>query len=125
MPKNEFLCDCTAVHQEAVDQVLAQMPGKEQLQQVAEFYKLLGDPTRCKILCALLRQELCVCDLANVLSMTKSSISHQLSKMRQLGVVKCRRAGKAVYYSLDDDHVEDLLSITLQHIAHKRKGEPL
>ena len=56
MPRNEFLCDCTAVHQEAVDQVLAQMPGKDRLQQMADFYKLLGDPTRCRILCALLRQ---------------------------------------------------------------------
>lgn len=119
MPKNEFLCDCTAVHQEAVDQVLAQMPCKQQLQQVAEFYKLLGDPTRCKILCALLSQELCVCDLANVLSMTKSSISHQLRKLRTMGAVKCRRDGKEVYYSLDDHHVRDIFSLTMTHLEHK------
>lgn len=119
MPRNEFLCDCTAVHQEAVDQVLAQMPGKDRLQQVADFYKLLGDSTRCRILCALLRQELCVCDLANVLSMTKSSISHQLRKLRTMGVVKCRRDGKEVYYSLDDHHVHDIFALTMTHLEHK------
>ncbi len=123
MPKNEFVCDCCAVNQALVAQAQAQMPDEETLRRTAEFYKLLGDPTRCKLICALLQQELCVCDLANVLSMTKSSISHQLSKMRQFGVVKCRRDGKSVYYSLDDDHVEELLRITLQHIAHTQEGE--
>lgn len=118
MPKNEFTCDCCAVNTALVAQAQAQMPDQETLRRTAEFFKLLGDPTRCKLICALLHQELCVCDLANVLSMTKSSISHQLRKMRQLGVVKCRRAGKEVYYSLDDHHVEDLLRITLIHIAH-------
>ncbi len=118
MPKNEFTCDCCAVNKALVAQAQTQMPDEETLRRTAEFFKLLGDPTRCKLICALLHQELCVCDLANVLSMTKSSISHQLSKMRQLGVVKCRRAGKEVYYSLDDDHVEDLLRITLTHITH-------
>ena len=119
MPRNEFLCDCTAVHQEAVDQVLAQMPGKDRLQQMADLYKLLGDSTRCRILCALLRQELCVCDLANVLSMTKSSISHQLRKLRTMGAVKCRRDGKEVYYSLDDHHVHDIFALTMTHLEHK------
>lgn len=121
MPKNEFMCDCTAVNQEAVEKVLAQMPGEDRLQRVAEFYKLLGDPTRCKILCALLRQELCVCDLANVLSMTKSSISHQLRKLRTTGAVKCRRDGKAVYYSLDDNHVRDIFALTMTHLEHKHE----
>lgn len=125
MPKNEFTCDCCAVNEALVAQAQAQMPDEQTLRQTAEFFKLLGDPTRCKLICALLHRELCVCDLANVLSMTKSSISHQLSKMRRLGVVKCRRAGKEVYYSLDDDHVEDLLRITLTHITHQSKGETL
>lgn len=122
MPKNEFICDCSAVHQDLVAQTLARMPEEEMLRRAADFYKILGDPTRCKLICALLQQELCVCDLANVLSMTKSSISHQLAKMRAMGVVKCRRAGKSVYYSLDDDHVGDIFRITMTHIAHHREG---
>lgn len=124
MPKNEFTCDCCAVNEALVAQAQAQMPEEAILQRTAAFFKILGDPTRCKLICALLQQELCVCDLANVLSMTKSSISHQLSKMRQLGVVKCRRAGKEVYYSLDDHHVEDLLRITLTHVDHHEKEIP-
>lgn len=121
MPKNDFICDCTAVNKALVASTLAQMPEDAILHRTAAFYKILGDPTRCKLICALLQQELCVCDLANVLSMTKSSVSHQLSKMRELGVVKCRRSGKSVYYSLDDDHVGDIFRITMTHIGHKCK----
>ena len=121
MSKNEFTCDCNIVHQEVVADTLAQMPGEERIGKLAAFYKIMGDPTRCKIICALLQRELCVCDLANVLSMTKSSISHQLSKMRGAGVVKCRRSGKEVYYSLDDDHVAQLITLTMTHIQHKSR----
>ena len=81
---------------------------------------MLADATRCKIIFALKQNEMCVCDLANVLSMTKSSVSHQLSKMRQSGVVKCRREGKEVYYSLDDEHISEIFTITMKHIRHKR-----
>lgn len=119
MPKNEFLCDCAAVNRALVAETLARMPEQVLLDRTAEFFKLLGDPTRCRLLCALRHGELCVCDLANVLSMTKSSVSHQLKKMREAGAVKCRREGKAVYYSLDDRHVQDLLELTLTHMAHK------
>lgn len=122
MPKNEFICDCAAVNEALVEQTLAAMPEEALLRRVAEFYSILGDPTRCKLLFALLHRELCVCDLANVLSMTKSSISHQLAKLRAAGVVKCRRCGKAVYYSLDDDHVQDIFQITMTHIGHKKEG---
>ena len=121
MPRNEFTCDCNTVHQHCVEDTLSKMPGEEYICKLADFYKILGDPTRCKILCALQQNELCVCDLSNVLSMTKSSISHQLSKMRACGVVKCRRAGKEVYYSLDDDHVAQLLTLTMTHIQHKSR----
>ena len=122
MPKNEFICDCTAVNEALVAQTLAAMPEEALLRRVAAFYSILGDPTRCKLLFALLDRELCVCDLANVLSMTKSSISHQLAKLRTAGVVKCRRSGKSVYYSLDDDHVHDIFHITMTHIGHKKEG---
>ena len=96
MARNEFTCDCNVMNHEVVERTLAQMPAGDILDGVAEFWKVMGDPTRCRIIFALKQNEMCVCDLANVLSMTKSSISHQLSKMRSGGIVKCRRSGKAV-----------------------------
>ena len=102
MPKNAYTCDCHAVNLHLVEQALAGMPGEEVFSKLAEFYKMMGDSTRCKLIWSLQDREMCVCDLANVLSMTKSSISHQLRKMREQGVVKCRREGKEVYYSLDE-----------------------
>ncbi len=123
MPKNEYLCDCNIVHEESVERARREMPDDSIITNISDFYKIMGDPTRCRIICALKENEMCVCDLCNVLSMSKSSISHQLSKMREYGVVKCRRDGKEVYYSLDDSHVLDILSTTLTHIDHKHKGE--
>ena len=120
MPKNEYICDCNAVHSDAVERARLSMPEAEKLFRVAQFNKIIGDITRCKILFALAEGEMCVCDLANVLSMSKSSVSHQLSKLRDFGVVKYRKEGKEVYYSLDDDHVSSLLALTLAHIEHKQ-----
>lgn len=79
----------------------------------------MGDSTRCRLLFALLQNEMCVCDLANVMSMTKSSISHQLSKLKEAGIIKSRRSGKTIYYSLDDDHVSEIFEVGLQHVKHK------
>ena len=121
MPKNEFSCDCNAVNHKVVEEVLSQMPEEDVFCRLASFYKIMGDTTRCKIIFALHKNEMCVCDLANALSMTKSSISHQLSKMRESGVVKCRREGKEVYYSLDDDHVAEIFTVTMTHVKHKDK----
>ena len=122
MPKNEFCCDCNIVHHEAVERSLSTMPSEETINSLSEFYKIMGDGTRCRIICALQSGEMCVCDLCNVLSMSKSSVSHQLAKMKESGVVKSRREGKEVYYSLDDDHVSEIFATTLDHINHK-KGE--
>lgn len=108
------------VHKEMVNDTLSKMPNTETLHNLADFFKLMGDPTRCKLLFALLQNEMCVCDLANVLSMTKSSISHQLSKMKDVGLVKCRKSGKTVYYSLDDDHISEIFEVGLEHINHKQ-----
>lgn len=119
MPRNAFTCDCHAVNGQLVQQALTDMPTQTEFSLLAAFYKILGDNTRCKLIWSLLGREMCVCDLANVLSMSKSSISHQLRKMREHGVVKCRREGKEVYYSLDDDHVSQLFSVTLTHIKER------
>ena len=121
MPKNEFSCDCNAVNHETVEGLLSQMPKEDVFYKLAGFYKIMGDMTRCKIIFALHKHEMCVCDLAYALSMTKSSISHQLSKMRDNGVVKCRREGKEVYYSLDDDHVAQIFMVTMAHVEHINK----
>ena len=119
MSKNEFLCDCNMVHKDMVENTLSKMPENKTLQNLADFFKIMGDSTRCKLLFALLQNEMCVCDLANVLSMTKSSISHQLSKVKEAGMVKSRRSGKTVYYSLDDDHIAEIFKVGLEHIKHK------
>lgn len=120
MSKNEFICDCNAVNIELVSKIQSKMLDDSNFKKIADFYKIISDTTRCKIIFALQKSELCVCDLAYLLSMTKSSISHQLSKMKDCGIVKCRRDGKEVYYSLDDEHVSKLFKLTVIHINHKR-----
>ncbi len=119
MSRSEFFCDCNVIHQEAVDEVLQKMPNEDTFNHLANLFKLIGDTTRCRILFALDQSEMCVCDLANVLNMTKSSISHQLAVLRRSGVVKCRKSGKEVYYTLDDEHIVKLFEIGLVHINHK------
>ncbi len=120
MARNEFACDCNIIHEEAVKDVIKKMPDEDTFNRLADLFKLIGDTTRCRILFALDKREMCVCDLANVLNMTKSSISHQLAVLRRSGVVKCRKNGKEVYYTLDDDHIVRLFEIGLEHINHKR-----
>lgn len=119
MPKNEYICDCNIVHSEQVERAMESMPNTDIIGAMARFHKIIGDETRCKILFALQSGELCVCDIANVLSMSKSSVSHQLAKLRENGVVKCRKDGKEVYYSLDDEHVFEIFKVTFEHIEHK------
>lgn len=120
MSKNEFICDCNIIHQEVVDNTLKNMPEQDLFNKIAEFFKILGDTTRTKILFALDTNEMCVCDIANVLNMSKSSISHQLGTLRRSGIVKCRKQGKEVYYMLDDNHVQKVFEIAKQHIEHKK-----
>lgn len=123
MTANNFHCDCNAVNEELVTKTLKAMPDESVFTKTAEFYKIIGNSTRCKIIFALSMNEMCVCDLSNVLSMTKSSVSHQLSGMKAAGVVKCRKEGKEVYYSLDDEHIISIFSVTLTHLSHKAKEE--
>ncbi len=120
MSKNEFICDCNVIHQDVVDNITKKMPDSDIFNKLAEFFKILGDTTRSKILFALDQNEMCVCDIANVLGMSKSSISHQLGTLRRSGIVKCRRAGKEVFYMLDDNHVKEVFEIGIEHIEHKK-----
>lgn len=119
MSVNEVMCDCNIIHEDVVNNTLKKMLPQDLFDKLAEFFKIIGDPTRTKILFALDQNEMCVCDLANVLNMTKSSISHQLAVLRRSGIVKCRKNGKEVYYTLDDDHIVQLFEIGLEHINHK------
>lgn len=118
MAKNEYNCDCNPINEKAVAHAKENMLSADVYDNVAGFFKIVGDSTRCKIISVLMQNEMCVGDIANVLSMTKSSISHQLSKMKEYGVVKCRKEGKEVYYSLDDEHVAEIFMVTVEHIAH-------
>ncbi len=120
MPKNEYACDCNIIHKEIVDDTTKNMPTEDLFVKLAEFFKIIGDTTRAKILFALDRNEMCVCDIANVLGMSKSSISHQLGSLRKTGIVKCRKDGKEVYYMLDDEHVKKVFEIGIEHIEHKK-----
>ena len=123
MSINEFICDCNIIHQEIVKETLEKMPQQNLFNKLAEFFKIIGDSTRTKILFALDQNEMCVCDIANVLNMTKSSISHQLATLRKSGIVKCRREGKEVYYTLDDEHIKQIFEIAIEHIEHKDEQE--
>jgi len=120
MSKNEFICDCNIIHKDIVENTTKNMPDEYTFNKLAEFFKILGDTTRVKILFALDKNEMCVCDIANVLSMSKSSISHQLGTLRRSGIVKCRREGKEVYYMLDDEHVREVFEVGIEHISHKK-----
>lgn len=121
MARNEFICDCHPINEAQVVKTKSAMPLDSTVTALAEFFRIVGDTTRCRILFALKASPLCVCDLANVLSMTKSSVSHQLNKMKAAGVVKCERRGKQVCYSLDDAHVLEILDTSLTHTIHKAK----
>ncbi len=123
MSINEFMCDCNIIHQDVVDNTLKKMPKQSLFDNLAEFFKIIGDPTRTKILFALDQNEMCVCDIANVLGMTKSSISHQLATLKKSGIVKSRRDGKEVYYTLDDEHVKQVFEVGIEHIEHKNETE--
>ena len=120
MSINEYMCDCNMIHENVVKDTLSKMPEKELFQKLADFFKMIGDPTRTKILFALDQNEMCVCDIANVLGMSKSSISHQLGTLRRSGIVKCRKVGKEVYYMLDDEHVKGVFEVGIEHIEHKK-----
>ncbi len=123
MSINEFMCDCNIIHQDVVDNTLKKMPKQSLFDNLAEFFKIIGDPTRTKILFALDQNEMCVCDIANVLGMTKSSISHQLATLKKSGIVKSRRDGKEVYYTLDDEHIKQVFEVGIEHIEHKNETE--
>ena len=109
-------CGFLFVHQQAVDEVLGGMPDDETLYDLAELFKVFGDSTRIKILYALFEAELCVCDISKLLGLTQSAVSHQLRVLKNSRLVKFRRDGKTVFYSLADDHVRKIIAQGMEHI---------
>lgn len=112
-------CECHEIHKELIEKVNNHMPDVDELYDLAELFKVFGDSTRIRILSVLLGEEMCVCDLAEVLTMNQSAISHQLKILKQAKLVKNRREGKQVYYSLSDDHVSTILAMGIEHIEEK------
>lgn len=109
-------CEETLVHEDTVEQVRRLLPADETLYDLAELFKIFGDSTRIKILYALLESELCVCDIAKLMDVTQSAVSHQLRVLKASKLVKFRREGKVIYYSLADQHVMSILSQGMDHI---------
>ncbi len=110
------VCECTVVHEAVVARVRDKLPDEDLLYDVSELFKVFGDSTRTRILSALFESELCVCDIASLLNMTKSAVSHQLRILRQTKIVKNRKQGKEVYYSLDDGHIAEIYKMALEHL---------
>ena len=114
--KDSGMCDCTEVHEELLGIVRDKLPSEEELYRLADLFKIFGDSTRIRILFVLFEAEVCVCDLAAALQMTPSAVSHQLKILKQSRLVKSRREGKSVFYSLADAHVKAVISQGLEHI---------
>jgi len=111
--------DCTVIHQEVVDRVRETMPNDDLLLELADTFKLFSDSTRLKILYALMEAEMCVCDISVLLGMSKSSVSHQLRVLKQSNLAKYRKAGRAIYYSLADDHVRTICRMGMEHVLEE------
>lgn len=109
-------CESTVIHEDIVTRVRESMPAEEELFNLAEFFKVFGDTTRIRILYTLFQSEMCVCDIAHLLEMSQSAISHQLRVLKQAKLVKFRKEGRVVYYSLDDDHVKAIFDQGYKHI---------
>jgi ArsR family transcriptional regulator, lead/cadmium/zinc/bismuth-responsive transcriptional repressor len=109
-------CNCNITHEDVVSKVKDLLPKDEVLYDLAELFKTFGDSTRVKILCALFEADMCVCDLAAVLGVSQSAVSHQLRTLKAARLVKFKRAGKVVYYSLDDEHIKGIFNQGFEHI---------
>ena len=116
------LQDFNMIHEDVVARVQSQMPDEYPIYEVSELFKVFGDSTRSRIICALRIEEMCVCDLAALLTMTQSAISHQLRILRSSRLVKCRKQGRVVYYSLDDAHISEIFSMAFAHVTEELEG---
>lgn len=118
--KEQLICDCEVIHEDIIYKVKKELLEDSTTFDIADFFKIFGDSTRIKILWALDKSEMCVCDLAFLLKMTKSAISHQLRILRDNKLVSIRKEGKFVYYHLNDEHVKDILEKALEHLEESK-----
>ena len=116
--EKKFTCDCNVIHHSVVHEVEEKMLDSAMYERLALLFHIFGDGTRIRILHALEKSEMCVCDISVLLGMTKSAVSHQLKSLRLANLVKFRKEGQVVYYSLADDHVKDIIDIGLAHLQH-------
>lgn len=116
MGKSEIFCDCNVLHKEIVELVKPDMPCKSVIADVSDFFKIFGDSTRIQILWALSKSDMCVCDIAFLMNMTKSAVSHQLKILRDYNLVKSQRNGKEIIYSLSDSHIKDIFEKAVEHL---------
>lgn len=110
-------CQVKTIHREIVAKVSQELPSSDEVRHVSSFFKLFSDQSRLAIIWALSKSEMCVCDICATLGMKQSAVSHQLNKLKMSRVVKPRREGKVVYYSLDDSHIKTILSMGFEHIT--------
>ena len=123
MTTYEPLCaEANVIHEDVLVRVREKMPEEEPVYEVSELFKVFGDSTRARIICALNIEEMCVCDLAALLNMTQSAISHQLRILKTARLVKSRKQGKIVYYSLDDAHIGDIFAKAFEHVMEELEG---
>lgn len=113
---NDEKCEVTLIHEDNVEKAINELPDDELIADMSDMFKIFGDQTRVKILMALESGELCVCDIAAVMNMSQSAISHQLRVLKQSNIVKTRREGKVVYYSISDDHVKEIFDMAMVHV---------
>ena len=116
----KYECDCEIIHEDKVNEVKSKMLSDDEYLDLSDLFKMFADSTRVRIMHALEKSELCVCDLANLLNMTKSAISHQLQSLRLMNLVKYRKEGQVVYYSLKDDHVKKIIDLGFEHISEDK-----
>ncbi len=116
MKKEDMFCDCDVIHADLVESAKKKMPEENELYDLSNFFKVLGDSTRAKIIWALDESEMCVCDLAALLVCSESATSHQLRLLRQMQLVSNRRQGQVLYYRLNDDHIHTLIHVALEHV---------
>ena len=116
------VCEVSVIHEDVLARVRAKMPDETPVYEVSELFKVFGDSTRARIICALNVEEMCVCDLAALLSMSQSAISHQLRLLKVSRIVKSRKQGRVVYYSLDDAHIGQIFAMAFDHVMEEMEG---
>ena len=121
MGEEQYICGEKCPHYKKINEVKLTEPTREQIIDLSNMYKIFADETRLRIICSILNTELCVCDLCELLELNQSTVSHQLQILRNSKLVKYRREGKQIYYSLQDEHVEKIISVSLEHILEEDK----